>query len=262
MNTLKRLLYTNDDITRRWNETRLHHIDPRRGIMREDKYRWLADLDLNPGVILDVGANYGQSALAIRHHRPDRRVLCVEANPELQPSLKKLTRRDPMIDYVLSAAGEEPGFVELTVPKFHGSHNTGGATLDPSFLAQRTDELEDRYGADMALATHTVPVMPLAALPVEIAAVKIDVEGLEAAVIRGLGAKLDLRPPVFLEVRFSDGEAMRVLHDLGYVLHDLSPNGQCGRKVSTEEALERELQDVLALIPSAGGTVTCRPGDK
>ena len=255
MTTLKRAIYRSDSVTRRWNETRLHHIDPIRGVVREDKYRWLAEMDLRPGVILDVGANYGQSALAIRHHRPDRTVLCIEANPDLQPSLRKLARRDPAIRYVMTAAGDEAGFVELTVPTFHGSQNTGGATLDPAFLDHRVGELEGRYGGAMATTTHTVPVMRLDALSDEIAAVKIDVEGLEAAVIRGLGATLDpssgsssgSRPPVFMEVRHSDGEAMRLLVDLGYTLCALTDNGRVGEAVSPTEALASELQDVLAV---------------
>lgn len=251
MTTLKRAMYRSDAVTRRWNETRLHHIDPLRGVIREDKYRWLAEVDLRPGLVLDVGANYGQSALAIRHHRPDRTVLCVEANPDLQPSLRKLTRRDPGIRYVMTAAGDTAGFVELTVPTFHGSQNTGGATLDPDFLDHRVGELEGRYGGEMATTTHTVPVMRLDALGEDVAAIKIDVEGLEAAVIRGLGVTLEpldgRRPPVFMEVRHSDGEAMHLLESLGYTLRALTEIGGIGDVVSPEDALANDLQDVLAV---------------
>ncbi len=249
MINLKAAVYRHDGVTRQWNEFRLHHLDRLRGVVREDKYRWLADCSLSEGVILDVGANYGQSALAMRHHRPDRDVVCVEANPDLQPSLRKLVRRDPAIRYVMAAAGDRTGVAELTVPTFHGSQNTGGASIDATFLRRRTDELEARYGAEMQTLRHTVPMMRLDDLPVDVAAIKIDVEGLEASVLRGLSDTLTaaVRPPVFLEVRHSDGEAMELLVDLGYSLFQLTDNGACGPAVSIRQALDADLQDVLAL---------------
>ncbi len=247
MTQLKRLIYSSDTLTRRWNETRLNHIDRRRHRVREDKFGWLTDATLSEGVILDVGANYGQSAIAIRLARPDREVICIEANPELQPSLRKLSLRDPMIGYVLAAAGDLPGFLSLKVPKFHGSHNTGGASIDESFVRRRGDELEARYGAEMELVEHLVPVMKLDDLPHEIAAIKIDVEGLEDAVLAGLTKTLESRPPVLIEVLHSDGAAMRRLEAVGYRLFSLGPHGVTSDQVTVSEALQRGLQDVLAL---------------
>lgn len=244
------LVYRSDRVTRRWNELRLHHLDRLRGKIRESKFAWLGEVDLEPGCLLDVGANYGQSAIAMRHHRPDRPVFCVEANPDLQPCLDRLSRRDPMISYLLTGAGAEWGTAGLTIPRFHGSTNAGGATFDADFLAARADELEQRYGAPMQRSVRTVPVMPLSALDIDIAAIKIDVEGVEAAVLIGLGPLLHsggMQPPVMIEVRHSDGAAMHYLEAHGYRLHALTDKGTIGRRMDASDAMSADLDDVLAL---------------
>lgn len=244
------LLYRSDWLTQRWNELRLHRLDGMRGKIREAKFAWLTELELSPGCILDVGANFGQSAIAMRHHRPDRSVLCIEANPDLRSCLQRLTRRDPEISFLMVGAGAEWGEADLTIPQFHGSSNAGGATLDPDFLTGRAEELEQRYGAQMMRAVRTIPVMPLAALDTDVCAIKIDVEGLELDVLIGLGSMIQpggSQPPVLVEVRHSDGEAMRYLEAQGYRFHALEGMGEIGRVVRVDEALALDLHDVLAV---------------
>lgn len=133
------------------------------------------------GLCFDVGAHVGNRTRCFR--ALGARVVAVEPQPDLARVLARLFARDPGVVLVRAALGEAPGRARL----LECATNPTVGTLDADWV---------RRAADVAGFAHVrwspgaeVPVTTLDALIAEHGLpdfVKIDVEGHEAAVLRGL----------------------------------------------------------------------------
>lgn len=209
-------------------------------------FRFLKDIgfDTSP-LFLDVGANYGQSAISMRHFVPGSRIRCVEANPSLAESLLYLSRKLGNMEVLMAAAGDQYSLLDLRIPVLSGVVNTGGASLSADFVAQRREILEDHYGGIMSLQSQRVPAIPLDALNSVPSFIKIDVEGQELSVLRGLKDTVrEHRPVVMLETLHSDGKAADWLVSNGYQIHSLTPEGALGPALRQADDVSK-IQDVV-----------------
>lgn len=183
-------------------------------------------------ILIDVGANVGCFAVPLsRRLRPGGAVLAVEASPRVFPYLEHNVKANGCDNVwaVHAAAHERDGstvdFYEAPPQKF------GMGSLAPQFHAQPVPvpaRSLDSLAGELGLAR--VDVM------------KLDVEGLEASVLRGaLGLLRAFAPPVVFE--FCDwaeervpgtrrGDAQRVLLDLGYQIWDIDTLRRGGAQVT------------------------------
>lgn len=152
------------------------------GVARRDRARaaFYRQFVRPADLAFDVGAHVGdRTALLLK---AGARVVAVEPHPQLQEKLTRLFGGNARVTLVAEAVGAEPGTAELRWPR-------GGLAL-----ASMSDEWIDRvrgsgrFGADWT--DHaTVPVTTLDAL-VERHGMptfcKIDVEGYEEVVVRGM----------------------------------------------------------------------------
>lgn len=243
---LTRAKYSSSAVVEFANRWKFHARYRWSGTPFDQKYRFLEGRSLGHGTIVDVGANYGQSALSLRHFAPHQPILCIEANPTLAPAMELTRRRVPDCSYVIAAVSDTVGVQELNIPTFGAVANTGGASLDRDFVDRRGGILEDRYQAPLEMRTQTVPTITIDSLGLDIALLKIDVEGLEDRVLRGATHTIErCRPIVVMEVLNSDGEAMRLLSSMGYTL--FADLGSGLEPVEPAEAMERGLVDTIAL---------------
>jgi FkbM family methyltransferase len=165
---------------------------------------------------VDVGAQFGQYTLAVSAVLPPQgRVVAVEPNPVNYLGLCRnleLNARSNVLP-VLAAAGEQNGLLRLE-PAPAG--NTGKTTTRP----------------DVRCGSMIVPSYRLSDLLRQlnidyVDVVKMDVEGFEPAVLRGL-LDSSLPPPrhiifEFIPQVFPSGlEAMRLLDDAGYRIRQVS----------------------------------------
>ena len=142
--------------------------------------RWLRP----GGVVLDVGANVGNHAIYLEKFADAGEVICVEPNPDAITLLRinaVLNRADRLnlgrLGVGLSDAEEQ--FV-MSVPR----NNLGAAHLVPDPRGGIRTVTGDRLLGEQAVDF-----------------IKIDVEGMEMAVLRGLAnAIARSRPPIFVEV--------------------------------------------------------------
>lgn len=152
---------------------------------------------------LDVGAFTGVYSLLACAVNPSIRVIAVEPNPSVLPSLRRnidLNRFRARCTPIACALSDVPGTAILTIPL-----DTTAATLGDSATGDRV-EVELRTG-DAALEGAAVDL------------VKIDAEGHELEVLRGLKRTLeDAGPAVFVECLGGDGfvEVRSFLERLGY----------------------------------------------
>lgn len=146
--------------------------------------------------IFDVGANSGTYALAAAAINPRAAVLAFEPLPAMAKQLRGDVRANGLsVEVIEQAASDRDG-----TARFHMAADTSIGSLHELAPGQETAGFDvevarlDHYGAPDLL--------------------KIDVEGHEAAVLRGVGAGLDRRPAMLIEI-LSDAIAQDVTDALG-----------------------------------------------
>ncbi len=144
-------------------------LDPQHRRSRQLNARFYGEL-VRPGdLCFDIGANVGQTIEVLTDL--GARVVAVEPNPECMPVLNFQFAGNPNVTIVEKAAGSARGFADL---HFHGTESTASIREDWPFKTSKT---------------ITVPVTTLDDLIAEYgtpAFLKVDVEGFELEVFRGL----------------------------------------------------------------------------
>jgi FkbM family methyltransferase len=151
--------------------------------------------------IVDVGANSGIYALVARALNPHAPVLAFEPLPDLHARL---------------VGNAELSRFEILAPRVALSDRSGSASMSgwtiggpgPSTAEVPTARLDE------LMAERGLPPPDL---------LKIDVEGHEPAVLRGMGDLLQERPTLLLEVLTEQASAQLepLVQDLGYLVFDL-----------------------------------------
>jgi FkbM family methyltransferase len=174
-------------------------------------YRGVKHLGLSPdGLLLDVGANDGISALSFRRLLPDNPVLSVEISPRHEPALRRLKARLKGFDYVLVGAGEVHDTLRLYTPTYKGILLHTFAGVDSRSVRHALVVAFGQAVADRcAMLEDDTVIQPLDELNVSPAFIKIDVEGMGNAVLRGLRKTLERsHPAMMIEVEPDEIEEM------------------------------------------------------
>jgi FkbM family methyltransferase len=177
---------------------------------------------------VDVGANVGYvSALALSRVGPSGEVHGFEPVPEYCRRLRRLAELNPRYRLVVNnvALGDEQGTKAIRVSK---GDNIGWNTLVPGFLTD-SDQVRDELDVsvirlDGHLKEHGIR---------DIALHKIDTEGYEYPVLKGMSSYLEHsrnRPPILCEIAPTAYDSLGLtlvefagfMGDLGYDARDVS----------------------------------------
>jgi FkbM family methyltransferase len=226
------------------------------GDFEPDHRRLMGHLGLAGGVCVDVGANIGLHTVAMaRLAGPQGAVYAFEPEAHNFALLAENVRRNglanvtPIRGAAGSAAGE--GFIAVN-PHHHGDHRT----ITTAAATDRPVQRVTIVPLDEALAN--VP-------PGHIRLVKIDVQGWESEVLRGMRRTLNRNPDVvlFLEV-FPDGlrdagssaaELLGLLAELGLGGWELGWRRVCPLGEPWEYELIREGGEIDILVSQNGAAV-------
>ena len=176
---------------------------------------------LHPGAVLwDIGANFGLHAITAKHLKPEARVICIEPSPLMIARMHANSRLNNVnVEMISIALSDSPGFKHLHLVE----GNPGMTTLKPVKPANYSSKVicwcdtGDNIVAAKALPSPTV--------------IKLDVEGSEVEVLRGL--KNVLRETcveaVILEgdpnlLRRADSELYKILTSAGFNIKSLTRN--------------------------------------
>jgi FkbM family methyltransferase len=176
---------------------------------------------VKPLTVLDIGANRGQFALVARHCCPEARIYAFEPIHDAQMVFRKVFDDDRRVQLFPIALGSQGGESIL-----HMSKREDSSSLLPIGHAQ-----EQHFPGTYEVAQLEIKVQRLdeALCPQELQApvlCKIDVQGYELEVIRGMGAMLQHIQWIILEASWQElyigqplfDDALREMHQRGFRL--------------------------------------------
>jgi FkbM family methyltransferase len=152
-------------------------------------------LNGRPGVLIDVGVNEGQTLLSLRSLDRERSYLGFEPNPTCVSYVRELVHLNGFsrVEIIPSALSDKDSVLELFL--FSEEESDSAASIVANF---RTG-MHKKSVHVCAFSFETL--RPHLASAAVVAAVKIDVEGAELEVLKGLcGLLKQQRPPIVLEV--------------------------------------------------------------
>ena len=181
------------------------------------------------GILWDVGGNIGLHAITAKAMRPGAEVLCFEPSPAIVGTLLCNNRLNGGgVSIVTAALSDRTGVQTLHVA---GDGNTGISTLSPwpqvsyaSVVMVQAVEGDKLIG--MGLPAPTV--------------LKIDVEGHEKYVLRGMRQILSRASAVVFEDVPGASEAKSLLMDAGFLV----------TKLDRQESTAHDLENFVALRPT------------
>ena len=180
------------------------------------------------GIFLDVGANTGTSALSFRALRRDTPIVSIEANPFHRDDLAFVGRLVRPFEFRIMAASDHEGTETLYVPMYGKLALTGEASfsreraLRPYWLRQ---QFGPGSGRECDIHEVDVRLCPIDELDLPAPGwVKIDVEGAEEQVLRGMQNLLATHRPALLVENNGVRDAwMPLITELGYGAHRCEP---------------------------------------
>lgn len=216
----------------------------------------------NPTVV-DVGANEGEFALAVKSALPSARIICVEPVLATFERLKNKVAQSHNIDVINAALGEENGSLEIY--DYHDRNGSSHASLYANVLTELHKASEIR--------TDIVPVRKLDDIATganlgDISLLKIDTEGHELAVLRGALALIRQQRLGMIQFEFNEMNVisrvfLKDFYDLldGYFFYRLMRAGLLPLGAYTPKNEIFQFQNILAvrqdMEPQVAGHRVC-----
>jgi FkbM family methyltransferase len=190
----------------------------------EPDFRILRHLRCQAGrVCVDVGANRGETIASARLYQPRVPIVAFEPNPLLQAVIRDRHPNDPGLTLHPVGLGEHPGAFDLHVPYYKGVPFDGLASFRREEAANWLNP-ERLVGFDprhQTIRTFNCRLATLDSFALAPAFMKIDVQGLEAAVVRGGRDTISAHLPVILMENNRPYQDAADLLARGYVAHAL-----------------------------------------
>lgn len=193
------------------------------GVPHESDFLFFKQRNDTFKVFVDIGANAGQSALSVGMLRPEMKIISFEPNSLMKPELdfagKLLGKR---FEYRTLGLGEAPSHSHFFIPIVDGVPLTQETTIVKDLLLSDKDTKERIYEAtgatDFKIETLKLKIEPFDAMTLKPDFVKIDVQGSELQVLRGMKETLRrYKPVLMIENGVGMGPIIEELSQLGYM---------------------------------------------
>ncbi len=178
---------------------------------------------MRPGdQFIDIGGNYGQSALSFSTVDRMREIVSFEPNTTLEPYLKTVKRLlGRRYRYHLVGVGDTASLLELYVPRLNKVMLTGEASFDEAEV--NSDMVRERIGLPYSLSKTQCRIERFDDLVEQFGLrpfmIKIDIQGYEPFALKGMVNSVKKFQPMFLLERNSDsqfGEMNSIFEGYGY----------------------------------------------
>ena len=196
-------------------------------LVHEPDFLLLRRLPREGLLVLDAGANIGNSAISCEIVAPGCRIIGFEPNPSLRPFLERARDFCGNMEWHPFGLAEAAGMRQLHIPVVGGRHIAGESSMllshfdDPVVSARLTSYSAARSFTLESCALEFHPLDALAEIRAEcrrarIILIKIDVEGAELEVLRGAREVLAEHHPILLIEQGDREEIAGHLAGLGY----------------------------------------------
>jgi FkbM family methyltransferase len=158
-------------------------------------------LSIDGGVIVDVGANRGQSIEAFRRLAPASRIVAFEPEPRCAARLERRYHKDPMIFANSCALGARPGKLTFFVPKYGRWDCDGMSATD---YRAATEWLRDPgrmllfNEARLSVEEHSVECRTLDSYKLAPSLIKLHAQGAEFDILKGSQATIEKHRPALM----------------------------------------------------------------
>ena len=195
------------------------------------------------GLVLDVGANRGHSAISVLRHTDRLRVFSIEPNHEHKWDLLLLKLLHPLrFRFRVMAAGNTHAQKVLFIPGDLQLRQSARASLDPaeferSHTKARLLELGIDCNDENAIRQINAQVVPLDTLKLSPDLIKLDVEGYELQALQGLQETLTNHLPALLIEANHPHKWLPLILSLGYQIYFLNHSSQALNKVESFDGI-------------------------
>jgi FkbM family methyltransferase len=182
-------------------------------------FRCLSGLSFAPDeVMIDIGANRGQSIDAMRLYHPKQPIVAFEPNPNLAARLPSLFKGDPHLVVHNVGLGDTPGEFTLQVPSYNGWDFDGQAALNfgEDLLSYIRSSIIGFDEAKLSFKKFRCEVRRLDGFKLKPGFLKIDTEGSELRVLRGAIETIRTHRPILLIENSSPSAVIDFLKPIGY----------------------------------------------
>ncbi|MDF0494646.1 FkbM family methyltransferase [Bradyrhizobium yuanmingense] len=186
--------------------------------LTKPEYRGAARTSSVNGLIIDIGANRGQSIQAFKKFRPQSRIAAFEPEPISADRLKLRFSGDRSVSIFSCALGAEPGTITFFVPSY-GRWACDGMAATSREAA--TDWLRDggrMYRFDQSKLTveeHRIECRTLDSFAMSPSLIKVHAQGAELDILRGSEHTLRRHKPALM-CAFASDEISDFVSDIGY----------------------------------------------
>ncbi len=171
------------------------------------------------GLFLDIGASIGQSALSFRIFKKVSPIISLEPLPEHEDDLRFVSRIIDGFSFRMFGASDMTGVRTLCVPAIGDYRLPAESALDREAVETVIERLESEGHDPRRLGIHEteVSLRRIDELGLDPQFVKIDVEGAELAVLKGMEETLQrFHPALLIEWSDSQPAVAELLDEYGY----------------------------------------------
>lgn len=186
------------------------------GLMVDAEFRLLRRFD-RLGLVVDIGGNYGQSIIAIRRNAQPAKIISFEPIRYLSDRLAAQYAGDPSVEIRDVALSDATGELTLYIPKYKYAFLDALASLEKGGIAAWLANPYHFWNfkpKHLTIIENTVPAITLDSCRLAPDVVKIDVQGMELAVVRGGIATFRQHRPLAI-VEAPCDELVAIFADLG-----------------------------------------------
>lgn len=172
---------------------------------------------LDSQIILDIGAHKGESVRSFRKFSSSP-IFSIEANPVHERDLRKLKQKIKDFDYMMVLAADYNGIGTLYLPSYQGQELTVWSSCSEDSARKIFADRTSLKNLDSCLQFKSLEIkaMSLDELELDPFLIKIDVEGQEAKVLRGLVKTIAKSYPVLMIENNDPNAVAELLEPMGY----------------------------------------------
>jgi len=175
----------------------------------------------NTGLIIDIGANQGISALSFLMLCPNHKILSIEPVKAHEKYLSKIKSKNTNFDYEIIGLSDEVGQVTFYTPEIGNIQLHTFTSIDRGHVNTALEKTYSHKVLDrIKISENTCEVKRLDDLGLSPEVIKIDAEGHELNILQGAVNTLDnASPKLIFEACHKDISPIRdLLESKGYIL--------------------------------------------